>query len=619
MALSLWPWRRRDDSRSKDKQPPAELRIATSGSFSIRASVESLRVDGAGSYSQAGRVRAALFVPSTCTTVLFHGDNVRRASSSARSSSLHVLRMLTEEQTASVLTDAKRIGDAIGWSDRGVSLPTQDILVQNLSKESQDLVHTAIRETLLPFARRQYPHLNAAFDKQPYPRPGNLFIVRYSTLVAGRAGGRGLKMHKDETALTFNLCLTPQEGFEGGGTYFPATSSDVDGILLRPTPGFCLVHDGNLKHAGNDVTSGERFILVGFYNADGRDRAGEEQFFSKAALEEARKELLQKPLPPIQTIYFTTAVAATRPSSSADADVGAADGATPSALYARPSSDGAPPVPTGGSSSSSSALFGQSERRLLSSVAVRGSVPIGEEAVVTERSDRRRGFGAVKGDCTGEPPGHAEGWGRTPTLGSAGMVGTLPSGATSPTDSLSGRSSHRSSSSSAAPLSADRGHRGLGAASAVGEVARNGPRIDVPCTPSTADMQKGQPTTSQPDPARPWLSQPPSQQQSLQQQQQQQQQQQGGEEEGRSSAQGTADGSPSSARGGLRLPSSGPPLPPVNGRSSGSLQRETSATAAPPAAPAASRPPVRASSPLSCMPGWPLLQLLQGKPGRPRQ
>ena len=60
------------------------------------------------------------------------------------------------------------------------------------------------------------------------------------------------------------MCLSPQDGFEGGGTYFPAASGDVDGILLRPTPGFCLVHDGNIKHAGNEVTSGTRLILVGF-------------------------------------------------------------------------------------------------------------------------------------------------------------------------------------------------------------------------------------------------------------------------------------------------------------------------------------------------------------------
>ena len=69
-----------------------------------------------------------------------------------------------------------------------MSLPTQDVLVQNLSKQCQELVHKAIREQLLPFARRQYPHLNAAFDKQPYPRPGNLFIVRASpTLLLAHA------------------------------------------------------------------------------------------------------------------------------------------------------------------------------------------------------------------------------------------------------------------------------------------------------------------------------------------------------------------------------------------------------------------------------------------------
>ena len=142
MALWQWPWRRREDaSKNKEKHWPSELRIATNGSFSIRASVECLRVDGAGSYSQAGRVRAALFVPSTCTTVQFHGDNVKRpSSSSARSSYVHVLQLLTEAETAGVLADAKHIGDTIGWSDRGVSLPTQDVLVQNLSKASQDLV-----------------------------------------------------------------------------------------------------------------------------------------------------------------------------------------------------------------------------------------------------------------------------------------------------------------------------------------------------------------------------------------------------------------------------------------------------------------------------------------------
>ena len=109
---SFWPFRRRDDCKKDKHNYPSELRIATSDSFSIRATVKSLRIDGAGS---SGRVRAALFVPSTCTTVRFHGENVKKASASARSSCVHVLQMFTPAETSQILDDAKRIGVAIGW------------------------------------------------------------------------------------------------------------------------------------------------------------------------------------------------------------------------------------------------------------------------------------------------------------------------------------------------------------------------------------------------------------------------------------------------------------------------------------------------------------------------
>ncbi len=141
--------------------------------------------------------------------------------------------------------------------------------------------------------------------------------MRYSA-ASQRTGGRGLKLHKDETALTFNLCLSPVDGFTGGGTYFPASSSEVDGLLVRPGPGHALVHDGNIRHAGNEVTSGNRFILVGFYNADGRDRAGEEAYFSKKAIEEQRAAMLATPPPPAHAIFFNTAAPAPPPDTAAD-------------------------------------------------------------------------------------------------------------------------------------------------------------------------------------------------------------------------------------------------------------------------------------------------------------
>ena len=99
---SLWPFRRSGDGKKSQSQQPSELRIATSGSFSIRASVETLKVDGAGSYSQQGRVRAALFVPSTVTTVQFHGEGSKKPTANARSSCVHVLQMFSAEETAQI-------------------------------------------------------------------------------------------------------------------------------------------------------------------------------------------------------------------------------------------------------------------------------------------------------------------------------------------------------------------------------------------------------------------------------------------------------------------------------------------------------------------------------------
>ena len=112
MMASFWPWRRLDGTKRQDRLP-SELRIATSGSFNIRAPVETLKVDGAGSYTNPGRVRAALLVPSCCTTVQFHGDH-KKPSTAARSN-LHVLQMFTQAETAQILDDATRIGNAIGW------------------------------------------------------------------------------------------------------------------------------------------------------------------------------------------------------------------------------------------------------------------------------------------------------------------------------------------------------------------------------------------------------------------------------------------------------------------------------------------------------------------------
>ena len=114
--MSIWPFRRRNDHEKKSSPPLVrELRIATSGSYSIKANIENLRVDGAGSYATGGKVRAALFAPHTLTTVQFHAESHKKPGTTARASCVHVLQMFTPQETTAILDDAKRIGAAIGW------------------------------------------------------------------------------------------------------------------------------------------------------------------------------------------------------------------------------------------------------------------------------------------------------------------------------------------------------------------------------------------------------------------------------------------------------------------------------------------------------------------------
>ena len=85
----------------------------------------------------------------------------------------------------------------------------------------------------------------------------DLFFVRYSAVVGEQ---RELEIHTDDSTFSFNILLNSAEAFEGGGTYFEAT-----GRTVRPAArGTAVVHSGHARHGGVAITSGERYLLVGF-------------------------------------------------------------------------------------------------------------------------------------------------------------------------------------------------------------------------------------------------------------------------------------------------------------------------------------------------------------------
>ena len=167
---------------------------------------------------------------------------------------VHTLPVLCQTEAETIAADAASTIALIGCTNRGVAMTTDDVLVSDLSTKSQALIYKALHQCIGPYVQ--------SICRRPLlaPAPKNLFIVRYDS----RQGCAQLEVHKDGTAMTMNLALTSPSRYVGGGTLFPTAT---DSLLLRSKPGMCTIHTGEVYHAGNRVTSGTRYILVGFFQA----------------------------------------------------------------------------------------------------------------------------------------------------------------------------------------------------------------------------------------------------------------------------------------------------------------------------------------------------------------
>ena len=88
----------------------------------------------------------------------------------------------------------------------------------------------------------------------------DLFFVHYSA--EEPRGQRGVGIHRDGTIVSFNILLNPASDFEGGGTYIESIDR-----TYTISQGDCFVHSGKVRHGGEPITCGHRYILVGFLDA----------------------------------------------------------------------------------------------------------------------------------------------------------------------------------------------------------------------------------------------------------------------------------------------------------------------------------------------------------------
>ena len=72
-----------------------------------------------------------------------------------------------------------------------------------------------------------------------------------------------LSIHRDSSVLSFIALLSNPDDYIGGGTYYEYYDKTV-----MPAKGDLLFHSGKIRHGGNKITSGKRYILIGFFNVD---------------------------------------------------------------------------------------------------------------------------------------------------------------------------------------------------------------------------------------------------------------------------------------------------------------------------------------------------------------
>lgn len=167
-----------------------------------------------------------------------------------------------------------------GWmTDRHPNHATTDLPVRSIYGDER--LHDYLTDRLLPHLGRCYrvDH-NSLYI-------ADLFIVKYTGERSGTGSGSGsgsssggqsfLESHRDRSPFSFVISLN--DGFEGGGTYFPQLDQ-----LWRPKVGGAVLFHGQSLHGGAKVISGTRYIIAGFveyndeFDSSSRAISGDNKF-----------------------------------------------------------------------------------------------------------------------------------------------------------------------------------------------------------------------------------------------------------------------------------------------------------------------------------------------------
>ena len=160
-------------------------------------------------------------------------------------SRLYRMPFLSSERCDEIV---KKANEADSWTTNRhenyptTDIPLNDIKTLDLSKEINDISKLCI----------------GAYKINGTITPFDLFVVKYDP-----NGQSMLSIHRDSSVLSFIALLSNPDDYIGGGTYYEYYDKTV-----MPAKGDLLFHSGKIRHGGNKITSGKRYILIGFFNVD---------------------------------------------------------------------------------------------------------------------------------------------------------------------------------------------------------------------------------------------------------------------------------------------------------------------------------------------------------------
>jgi hypothetical protein len=151
-----------------------------------------------------------------------------------------------------IIQEAEDVASRTKWTtNRHGNFPTTDLPLVQLP-QTLSFLRVALQERIYPLLKSQFGDFLPDPDKL---RLADGFVVKYDA----DQGQKELEPHRDGSVLSFNIALNPASEFEGGGTWFASLDEPV-----KIEQGEIVSHSSALLHGGHPITSGKRYIMVGF-------------------------------------------------------------------------------------------------------------------------------------------------------------------------------------------------------------------------------------------------------------------------------------------------------------------------------------------------------------------